>query len=384
MQVPFFRLDVTDDMRSAADEVIASGWLTSGPKVQAFEAAFAQATGARHAVAVNSCTAALHLALEALGVGPGDRVLVPTMTFAATAEVVRYLGADPVLADVCPETALLTPEVVESALARDPDISVCMPVHFGGLPCDMQAIGDICRAHDVRIVDDAAHALPAADTGGPVGTLADATCFSFYANKTLTTGEGGMLVTDDDAIAARARVMRLHGMNRDAWGRFTVDTARWEYDLVAPGYKYNMPDIAAALGLSQLDRRHCDRDARGAIATAYDEALGDLPNLRRCGRRTAASVEHAWHLYWIVLEPDAPINRNACIDALQALGVSCSVHYKPLHRMTYWIEQLDCTPEQFPGAEAIWRGCFSLPIFPALTSSEQGHVIDSLHQVLQG
>ncbi len=380
MQVPFFRLDVTSGMRKAVDDVIASGWLTSGPKVQAFEAAFAEAVGATHAIAVNSCTAALHLALEAIGVGPGDRVLVPTMTFTATAEVVRYLGADPVLCDVCPETALLTPALIEQCLARNPDISVCMPVHFGGLPCDMTAINRICKQHNVRIVDDAAHAFPASDNGRSVGTLADVSCFSFYANKTLTTGEGGMLVTNDDAIAARARVMRLHGMDRDAWGRFTVETARWEYDVVAPGYKYNMPDLAAALGVVQMTRAIDDRTKRTDIAHKYDDALASIDCIRPCGRR--AHVEHAWHLYWVVLDDTAPLTRNACIDALADNGVACSVHYKPLHQMHYWQERLNLQPVAFPGAESIWRGCISLPIFPDLRPNEQAHVIEVLQRVL--
>ena len=380
MHVPFFRLNVTDPMRSSVDEVIASGWLTSGPKVQAFEAAFAEAVGATHAIAVNSCTAALHLALEAIGVGPGDRVLVPTMTFAATAEVVRYLGADPVLCDVCPKTALLTPEIVEQALIANPDISVCMPVHFGGLPCDMAAMTKICTKHNVRIVDDAAHAFPASDNGRSVGTLADVSCFSFYANKTLTTGEGGMLVTNDDAIAARAKVMRLHGMDRDAWGRFTVDTAKWEYDIVAPGYKYNMPDIAAALGLAQIEHAINDRDKRTAIARTYDDAFASLNSMRACGTRDR--VNHAWHLYWIVLNDSAPLHRNACIDALQEAGVSTSVHYKPLHRMRYWQERLGLKTADFPGAESIWCGCISLPIFPDLQPDEQTHVIEAMQHVL--
>ncbi len=376
MQVPFFRLDATDSMRKAADEVIASGWLTSGPKVLAFEAAFAEAVGAGHAVAVNSCTAALHLALEAVGVGPGDRVLVPTMTFAATAEVVRYLGADPVLVDVDAETALLTPAIVEAALERHPDISACMPVHFGGLPCDMMGINAVCGKQCVRVVDDAAHAFPASDDGRRVGTLADVSCFSFYANKTLTTGEGGMLVTDDEEIAKHARIMRLHGMNRDAWGRFTVDTARWEYDLVAPGYKYNMPDVAAAMGLAQLPNADKHRSLRTSIAQRYLDALSGIDGLRCCGLRP--DTVHAWHLFWIVLDEAAPITRNAFIDALQQRGVSCSVHYKPLHRMSYWQSRLNLDPADFPGAEAIWRGCLSLPVFPDLQPDEQQHVLEAI------
>ena len=380
MRVPFFRLSVSDAMRAAVDEVVASGWLTSGPNVQAFEAAFSEAVGGKHAVAVNSCTAALHLALEAVGVTKGDHVLVPTMTFAATAEVVRYLGADPVLADVCPMTALLTPEIVEAALDEHPEISVCMPVHFGGLPCQMEDIRQCCSRRGVRLIDDAAHAFPAADNGKHVGTLADVSCFSFYANKTLTTGEGGMLVTDDDDIAARARIMRLHGMNRDAWGRFTVDAAKWEYDLVAPGYKYNMPDTAAALGLSQLDDANRDRERRYKIAAYYRNALEDVDGIRCCGNR--ADATHAWHLFWIVLEQHPTLHRNEFIEALQELGVSCSVHYKPLHRMSYWKDRLQLDPASFPGAEAIWQGCLSLPLFPDLQAAERDHVIESIRSLI--
>ena len=380
MQVPFFKLDVTDSMRKAVDEVISSGWLTSGPKVLSFEEAFATRLGAKHAVAVNSCTAALHLALEAIGIGPGDRVLVPTMTFAATAEVIRYLGADPVFVDVCPQTALMTPESVQVAIDENSDIKACMPVHFGGLPCDMEGLHKICDPQGIRIIDDAAHAFPAAIDDRPIGTWADASCFSFYANKTLTTGEGGMIITDDDDIAAHARIMRLHGMNRDAWGRFTVETAKWEYDLVAPGYKYNMPDIAAALGLAQFPEaeRHCA--ARTHIANRYGAELGDLEAIQLC--QTRDGTTHAWHLFWLVLQANCGIDRNSAIDHLQQRGISCSVHYKPLHRMTYWAERLNLKPDDFPGAESIWQGCFSLPIFPCLNDSEQSFVIDEIKALI--
>ncbi len=380
MHVPFFRLNVTDGMRRAVNEVVASGWLTSGPKVQAFESEFAEHVGARYAVGVNSCTAALHLALEAIGVGPGDRVLVPTMTFAATAEVVRYMGADPVFTDVCPHTALMTPEIVAEALERHTDVSACMPVHFGGLPCDMDGIRAACEPHGVRAIADAAHAFPASDQGRPVGSMADASCYSFYANKTLTTGEGGMLVTDDAALADRARVMRLHGMNRDAWGRFTVDTAKWEYDIIAPGYKYNMPDLAAAIGLAQLPHAESDLARRTDIARRYDSELKSVSQLRCCGTREGS--KHAWHLFWIVLESKATLSRNDLLRALGDLGVACSVHYKPLHRMSYWQAHLNLDPSMFPGAESLWQGCLSLPVFPNLRPNEQDHVINSIRAAL--
>ena len=284
-RIPFSRVVCDGNELAYVKEVLESGWLTTASKAQAFEEKFAEAVGARHAIAVNSCTAALHLGLEAMGVGPGDKVLVPTMTFTASAEVVRYLGADPVFLDVEYGSSLITPEIVAEAIDRHPDAKALIVVHFAGQPARMLSqdgpgILEICRQRGVRVLEDAAHAFPARCGGRMVGGLGDATCFSFYANKTITTGEGGMLTTDDEAIAARARVMRLHGIDRDVWSRFTAAKPSWEYDVIAPGYKYNMPDINAAIGLAQLERARLMRDQASMLRGPLHEATGRTGCLR--------------------------------------------------------------------------------------------------------
>jgi len=369
-------------------DVIESGWLTTAGKAFEFEKRFADAVGSRFACAVNSCTAALHLAAEALGLGPGSRVFVPTMTFTATAEVIRYLGADPVFLDVEYGTCLITPEILEAALARYPEVKTLMVLHYGGQAAPLvankgQGILDLCRSHGIRVIEDAAHAFPSRLGGRMIGSFGDATCFSFYANKTITTGEGGMLTTDDEAIARRVKVMRLHGIDRDVWNRFTADKPSWEYDIIAPGYKYNMPDTAAALGIAQLERADEFRRERERCARFYLRELDgigciDLPHLR------VNMDDHAWHLFVIVLKENAPLSRNRFIELMAERGIATSVHYKPLHRMKYYRERYALRPEDFPRAERIWRGCVSLPIYPSLTEDELAFICNTIRTLLGG
>lgn len=382
MNIPYCRVLCDGNEKAYVNEVLESGWLTTAGKAFDFEKRFADAVGARHACAVNSCTAALHLALEALGVGPGSKVFVPAMTFTASAEVIRYLNADPVFLDVEYGTSLLTPEILEKAVQRHPEAKTVVVVHYGGQAAQMVADGkegilDVCRKYGIRVVEDAAHAFPSRLNGRSVGSFGDTTCFSFYANKTITTAEGGMLVTDDDRLAARAKVMRLHGINRDIWDRYTSDNPSWEYDVVAPGYKYNMPDVAAAIGLAQLERAEELRRGRERCARFYMDALAgtagiDLPRLE------VGFGDHAWHLFPIVLTPEAVVSRNRCIELLAERGIGTSVHYKPLYRMTYYRETYALRPEDFPGAEKIWRGCLSLPIFPDLRDEELEYIVTTL------
>lgn len=384
MNIPFSRVVCDGDELNLLREVLDSGWLTTAAKAQEFEKRFSEAVDAPYACAVNSCTAALHLALEAVGVSAGDRVLVPTWTFTATAEVVRYLGADPVLLDVDASTALLTAEIVEEALEREPQAKAIIIVHFGGHPAEMLrpdggGILDVCRRRGVRVIEDAAHAFPARIGNRMIGSFGDVTCFSFYANKTITTGEGGMLVTSDRDIYNRAKTMRLHGINRDVWNRFTSQGVSWEYDVVAPGYKYNMPDINAAIGLAQLRRAHEFRNARQRCAELYFEALRDVPTLSLPFPRVQLD-EHAWHLFPVGLKPEAKISRNALIEALARRGIGTSVHYKPLHRMTYYRERYKLSPEAFPNAEKLWSGCVSLPIHAWLSQEEIRYVCDAICQ----
>lgn len=379
-QVPFFRPSIDDDEISAVVECLRSGWLTTGPKCTAFEAEFSKFLGGHvEAVAVNSATAALHLGLEAFGVGPGDEVIVPTLTFTATAEVVRYLGATPVLVDIDTSTLCIDIEQVETAITSNS--KVIMPVHFAGRMSDMTTLRAIADKHGLRILDDAAHALPAHHQGVTVGKAgADVTAFSFYANKTLTTGEGGMLVTADPAIAARARTMRLHGIDRDVFNRFTDPRASWVYDVVAPGFKYNLTDIASALGLVQLQRANDFGRIRTERVARYDAAFTDLPLILPPG--PAVGDGHSWHLYIVQLTEDAPFNRDDFILALKEQGIGTSVHYRPLHQMTVW--KPFCEGAAFPEADLVFSRCVSLPLFMAMTDAEQDRVIEVVRGILGG
>jgi dTDP-4-amino-4,6-dideoxygalactose transaminase len=384
--IPFARVSCDRAELDAVREVLESGWLTTAGKANLFEERFAQTVGSRYALAVNSCTAAMHLGLEALGIGPGDRVLVPTMTFTASAEIIRYLGADPVFLDVDYDTSLLTPEAVDRALAQLPKAKAVIVVHFGGQAAPMmtpdgRGILDVCRRRGVKVLEDAAHAFPARCGPRTVGSIGDVTCFSFYANKTITTGEGGMLTTDDEAVARRAKVMRLHGIDRDVWNRFTAGTPSWEYDVVAPGFKYNMPDINAAVGLAQLTKAAAMRDSRQRCAEYYSDRLAGLPGVD-LPLASVPAEDHAWHLYPIVLTPVAKVERNRLIEMLARRGIGTSVHYKPLHRMTYYSERYHLNPDDFPAAERRWNGSVSLPIYSGLTDEETQWITDSLWDIL--
>lgn len=378
--VPFFRPTIGDDEINEVVDSLRSGWLTTGPKTKQFEEEFASLIGAGcHAIAVNSATAAMHLALEALGIGEGDEVIVPTYTFTATAEVIRYLGATPVFVD-CDEASFNMTAAHAKAAITDKTKAI-MPVHFAGLPCDMTALVDLARSNGLKVIDDAAHALPTRHKGKMIGDCgADATAFSFYANKTMTTGEGGMLVTRDEAIADRARKMRLHGISRDVFNRFTDRKANWQYDIVAPGYKYNMTDMAASIGLHQLNKLEPFRDARARISASYDAKLAGLPLILPSAGESEDC--HSRHLYIIRVGDNAPLDRNQLIAGLQERNIGVSVHYTPLHRMTYWQESCGLQEGAFPNAEAIGSSCVSLPLYPDMTDEELDYVVSALHELL--
>lgn len=376
--LPFALPDVGEGEIAEVVDSLRSGWLTTGPKTRRFEREFAEFVGAGvEAVAVNSATSGLHLALEACGIGPGDEVVTTTYTFTASAEVVRYLGADPVFVDVDPLTLNMDPACVEAAVTSR--TRAIMPVHVGGLACDMDRIVAIARTHGLKVVEDAAHALPASCGGRMVGSLdTDATVFSFYATKTLVTGEGGMIVTRDTALAARCRVMRLHGIDRDAFDRYTSERPAWYYEVVAPGFKYNMTDIAAALGLQQL-RRVCElRDRRDRMARRYDEAFADLP-LDLPARAPDGDL-HAWHLYVVRLRPEARVGRDAFIVRMAERGIGTSVHFIPLHRHPYWRDTYGLRSEDFPRADAAFARAVSLPLYTRMTDDDQQRVIEAVRQ----
>ena len=380
--LPFALPDIGDAEIAEVVDTLKSGWLTTGPKTKRFEDDFTTFLGdpALHSLAVNSATAGLHLALEAVGVGPGDEVITTTHTFTATAEVVRYLGADVVLVDIDPATLCI--DVAAVAAAITPRTKAVMPVHYGGLAADMQALLALAKQHGLRVVEDAAHALPSTCGGQLVGTLgSDACVFSFYANKTITTGEGGMVVTRDDALARRMKVMRLHGINRDAFDRFTSKVPSWYYEIVAPGFKYNLTDIAAAIGIHQLRRARAFQQRRAQIAAMYDEALRGLPVI--LAPHAPAGDVHSWHLYPLRLTSAAPITRDALIERLFAAGIGCSVHYIPLHLQPYWRDRYGLSGAQFPHSQAVYEGLVSLPIYPRMLDADVARVVAALTAALR-
>lgn len=378
--LPFALPDIGDEEIAAVTEALRSGWVTTGPKTKQFEQAFSEYLGGGvESITVNSATAGLHLALEALGVGPGDEVIAPSLTFTATVEVARYLGADAVMVDVDPVTLNVDPAKIRAAIT--PRTKVLMPVHYGGLACRMDEILAIAKEHDLKVVEDAAHALPTTWKGTPVGQLAsDITVFSFYANKTMTTGEGGMAVTRDPELARRMRVMRLHGMSRDAFDRFVSKTPAWYYEIVAPGFKYNLTDIASAMGIEQLRKLPRFLERRQKLAARYYEGLAGLPLVLPAD--APAGDVHAWHLYVIRLAEGARPGRDAVIEALSQRGIGTSVHYVPLHRQPYWRDRYALTPQMFPVADAAYRSMISIPLFTKMSDADQERVIDALREVL--
>jgi dTDP-4-amino-4,6-dideoxygalactose transaminase len=381
--LPFALPDIGEEEIAEVVDTLRSGWLTTGPKAKRFEDDFAAFLGdARlHCLAVNSATAGLHLALEALGVGPGDEVITTTHTFTATAEVVRYLGADVVLVDIDPQTLCIDVDAVEAAIT--PRTRAVIPVHYGGLAADMQRLLALAQRRGLKVVEDAAHALPTTCGGQLIGTLSsDATVFSFYANKTITTGEGGMVVTRDDALAERIKIMRLHGISRDAFARFTAKVPSWYYEIVAPGFKYNLTDIAAALGIHQLKRAHEFQQSRARIASQYDEALAGLPLLPP--PRAARGDMHSWHLYVVRLEEDAGVSRDRFIEQLYAARIGCSVHYTPLHLQPYWRDRYHLTAAQFPHSQHAYERMLSLPMYSRMGEAEVQRVAQAARDCLLG
>ncbi|HJY81929.1 MAG TPA: DegT/DnrJ/EryC1/StrS family aminotransferase [Candidatus Binatia bacterium] len=372
--LPFHVPDIGEAEVRAVEETLRSGWLTTGPKVKQFEKDFARYVGCRHAVAVNSGTAALQLALAAAGVKEGDEVLVPTMTFAATAEVVLHLRAWPVLVDCQPDTLNLDPDRLEQAIS--PNTKAIMPVHFGGHPCDMKRILEIARAYNLAVIEDAAHALPARYGGRLIGTIGDITCFSFYATKTITTGEGGMATTENPDWAERMQILSLHGISKDAWKRYTAEGS-WYYEILSPGYKYNMTDMAAAIGIEQLKK--CDEfwQRRQRYARLYSVGFRDVPEI--VVPPAGEGVQHAWHLYVIQLDLERlRIGRGEFIELLKQHHIGTSVHFIPLHLHPYYQENFGLNPQDLPNASAVFERIVSLPIYPKMTEADVQDVIETV------
>jgi perosamine synthetase len=377
--LPFHVPAIGDEEIAAATEVLRSGWLTTGAKAKEFENDFARFVGARHAVALNSATAALHLALEAAGVGEGDEVIVPAMTFTATAEVACYLKARPVLVDCEPDTLNLDATWLERVVT--PRTRAMVPVHFAGQPCDMERIMEFARARRLAVIEDAAHALPALYHGRMIGAIGDITCFSFYATKTITTGEGGMATTENPQWAERMRVLSLHGISHDAWKRYSAEGS-WYYEVIGAGYKYNLTDLAASLGVEQLKKCRRFYEARRRISARYDAAFEGVAELARPVCRPG--VQHAWHLYAVQLELERlRIGRREFIEELKNANIGASVHFIPLHLHPFYRERFGYRPEDFPAAAAAYRRIVSLPIYPGMTDADVDDVAGAVIRIIE-
>ena len=365
-----------DEVREVVDS-LRSGWVTTGPKVKRFEADFASYVGARHAIAVSSCTAALHLALASLDIGPGDEVIVPTLTFCATANVVLHVGARPVVVDVRDDFQI-DPQAVERAIT--PRTRAIMPVHYGGQACDLDEILAIGARHGVPVIEDAAHAVGASYRGRKIGTHSLMVAFSFYATKNMTTGEGGMLATNDDKLAERIRLLSLHGMNRDAWKRYS-EAGSWYYEVSEPGFKNNMTDIQASLGIHQLRRLNGFIERRRAIARRYRAAFADMHELRLPVESPDRS--HVYHLYAVQILPGNPsLDRESFIAALKSHKIGTSVHFVPLHRHPYYRDIQGCQSSSYPVAERLYRGLVSLPLYPAMSDQDVEDVIGAVRETV--
>lgn len=375
--IPFYR--PWTDGREARNVVraIRSGWLTTGPMVGALERKVARLVGARYAVALNSCTAAIHLALAAIGVGPGDEVITSPYTFAATGEAILYLGAKPVFADIEPRTLNIDPEEVARVVTRR--TRAIVPVHIAGLPCDLRALRAPAVKRKIRIIDDAAHALGTRIGGARIGSLSDMACFSFYATKNLTTGEGGMVTLGDRSLAERIRRLSLHGLSHDAWKRYSR-TGSWGYDVVELGYKDNMTDVAAAIGLAQLEKFAEMQRRRRRLARFYTWALRELE-----AYETPAEIPgttHAWHLYILRIRPGVlRVDRDEVIELLRERGIGTSVHFQPLHLHSYYRRAFGYRRGRYPHTERESSRVISLPLYPGLGERQAARVVDALGEI---
>lgn len=377
--IPFARPDITDRELEAVTECVRSGWLTTGPRVAALEERFAARVGAAHAVAMNSCTAALHVALAALEVGAGDDVVTTPYTFAATAAVIEHVGATPVFADINALTFNLDPHELKAKLSSK--TKAVIVVHFGGLAADIDEIAALCVSRGIRIIHDAAHSFPATYKGRVLGSIGDVTCFSFYATKTMTCGEGGMLCTSSQEVAERCRILTLHGLSRDAHSRYSAG-GRWYYEILYPGFKYNMPDISASLALVQLSRVEEMRSKREWISDQYDRAFSSYEELIVPFR--PAHDLHSWHLYPLRIDLERlDIDRAEFIRHLTKLGIGTSVHFIPLHIHPYYRERYRYRPQDFPCAHQQYLREISLPIYSKMEAGDVDRVIEAVTKVVR-
>ena len=378
--IPFSMPQISNDEINEVIDTLRSGWITTGPKVRQFESDFQSFIGGNvEAIAVNSATAGLHLALEAIGVGEGDEAIIPSLTFTATAAVVKHLGADVKLVDVNPITLNIDIEAIRGAITSK--TKVIMPVHYAGLSCNMDEILLLAKEFGLKVVEDAAHALPTTYKGDMIGSLeSDVTVFSFYANKTMTCGEGGMVVTRNSNLAKRMRIMCLHGIDGNVFDRFQSKKPAWYYEVVAPGFKYNMTDIAAAIGIHQLKRLPEFLRRRQYLVKRYFDSLSDLPIILPTDDMDGGS--HAWHLFVIRVQDDSPANRDELIQILSDQGIGSSVHYVPLHRQPYWRDKYKLTTDMFQITDKAYQAMLSIPLYTAMSDEQQDRVIRVLQEAL--
>jgi perosamine synthetase len=374
-KIPFHLPSIGEEEIAEVVDTLRSGWLTTGPKTKRFEREFSEFVGARHAVALNSCTAGLHLALEAVGVRAGDEVIIPTYTFTAAGEVVTYLGATPVLADVRRDTFNIDVSTIESHITSR--TKAIIPVHLAGQPCDMDPILQLAKRYGLYVIEDAAHSFPATYKGRAIGTVGDVTSFSFYATKTITTGEGGMITTDREDLAERIRQMSLHGLSKSAWNRYGSE-GNWHYEVLEFGFKYNMTDIAAALGVCQLRRAEEFRARRSEIAATYSRVFSELDGC--IVPREGADSRHAWHLYILLMDPRRRGGRESVVSTLGRRGIGTSVHFIPLHLHPAYQKTFGYSTGAFPNAEWLFERAVSLPIYPRMTDDDVAMVIDAVRQ----
>lgn len=375
--IPYCRPDMSDEEIAAVVECMRNGWLTTGPKVREFEQAFAQASGVKHAIAVNSCTAALHIGLLAAGVRPGDEVVMPALTFVAGAQCTLEIGATPVFCDVDEETLTADVEHFEQAVTPKTKAIIAMP--YGGRPMNVKRLAAFARERGLALIEDAAHAAGMLDDGEWAGTHSTLAAYSFYATKNLTTAEGGVLLTNDDEVMERVRVLSLHGMDRDAWKRYTAKGS-WQYDVREPGFKYNMPDIAAAMGIVQLRRLSAMQERRDEIAARYIEAFAGVPGLACQKPAQGERDRHSWCMFVVRIDPQAAgIERDEFIEALKAANVGTSVHYIPTHRFSAYRH---LASDRLATTDRVWRLIVSLPLYPTMSDDEVEYVISTVKSVI--
>jgi dTDP-4-amino-4,6-dideoxygalactose transaminase len=382
--VHFHRPSIGDEEIAEVVETLKSGWLTTGPRVARFEREFCERTGAPHAIAVNSATAGLHLALAGLGIGPGKEVITTPMTFCATVHAILHVGATPVLADIGPD-GNIDPEQIEKRITKR--TRAIIPVHMAGLPCKMEAIWALAKERSINVIEDAAHAAGAFHHGRPIGAgpagtggASDAVVFSFYATKNLTTGEGGMITTHRPELAEAMRMLALHGLSHDAWNRYT-DRGDWSYDVLAHGFKYNMSDIQAAIGIHQLRKLDQFVERRALIAGRYHAAFGGMDELELPPDNLLC--RHAWHLYVLRLNlHKLDIDRGEFITKLKQKGIGASVHFIPIPMLRYF-ERLPLSQYAVPRARDLYSRIISLPLYPAMTEEQVKHVAQSVREVVE-